>query len=54
MDINPIYSLDLKAFMRWMYERLETEYEYQMSLDAFKETALDNDYHFDIDGNLKG
>jgi hypothetical protein len=25
-----------------------------MSLDAFKETALANDYHFDIDGNLKG
>ena len=49
MDINPSYSLDLKAFMRWMYERLETEYEYQMSLDAFKETALANDYHFDID-----
>jgi hypothetical protein len=54
MDINPSYSLYLKDFMKWMYDHLETEYEYQMSLDAFKETALANDYHFDIDGNLKG
>ncbi len=54
MESIPAYEVYIRDFMRWMYERLETEYEYQMSLDAFKETALANDYHFDIDGNLKG
>ena len=54
MEVSPAYSVYLRDFMRWMYSQLESEYNYQMSLEAFKETAIANDYHFDVDGNLLG
>lgn len=38
--------------MRWIYRCLETEYDYQTSEEAIKETIEANEYLFDADGNL--
>lgn len=40
-----------KAFMRWIYRQLETEYNYQNSDDAVDENILANDYLFTADGS---
>ncbi|CAM5998717.1 unnamed protein product [Sphagnum balticum] len=44
--------LDLmRDFARWIYKRLEREYEYRMSDEAIDECILNSDYRFDEDGN---
>ena len=44
----------LRCFMNWMYRHLLKEYDDQMSLENFKEYAIDNDYHFDEHGFIRG
>lgn len=40
----------LRDFMRWIYARLEEEYEYQMSEEVVDEALIANEYEFDEDG----
>lgn len=40
----------LRAFMRWIYRGLETEYEYQNSAEYIDETISANEYEFTEDG----
>jgi len=47
-------TMYLRSFMNWMYRHIEKEYEYQTSLENFKQVAEANDYHFDENGNLRG
>lgn len=42
----------LRDLMRWIYRQLETEYEYQTSDEAIKETIDANEYEFDESGKL--
>jgi hypothetical protein len=42
----------LRDFMRWMYRRLEAEYEYQTSDESISEVIECNEYEFDGEGNL--
>jgi hypothetical protein len=41
----------LRDFARWIYRRLEAEYEYQNSDEVVDETIIINAYEFDEDGN---
>lgn len=40
----------LRDFMRWIYKRLENEYEYLTSDEAVEETLKINEYNFDLEG----
>lgn len=42
----------LRDYMRWIYRRLESEYEYLTSKESIRETILANDYEFTEDGRL--
>lgn len=42
----------LRDLMRWIYKRLQAEYEYQTSEEAALETIEANSYDFDEDGSL--
>ena len=42
----------LRDFMRWIYSRLESEYEYLTSEEAIRESIQANDYDFYSDGTL--
>jgi hypothetical protein len=42
----------LRDFMRWIYRRLEAEYEYQTSDESIREIIECNEYEFDEEGNL--
>ena len=43
---------ELRDFMRWIYSRLEKEYEYLTSEESIKETIEANEYEFDENGDL--
>lgn len=42
----------LRDFANWMYEQIETEYEYQTSEEAVRETCDANGYEFCEDGSF--
>jgi hypothetical protein len=42
----------LRDFMRWIYSRLETEYEWQTSREVIEESIRANEYEFTADGEL--
>ena len=42
----------LRDFMRWIYKRLESEYDYLTSEDAIKESLISNECQFNKDGSL--
>lgn len=42
----------LRDLMRWIYKQLESEYEYQTSDEAIKESIAANEYEFDESGNI--
>lgn len=42
----------LRDYMRWIYRRLESEYEYATSEEAITEMAEANDYRFREDGTI--
>ncbi len=42
----------LRAFMCWIYARLEEDYENLTSDESVEETIIRNDYRFDEDGDL--
>lgn len=42
----------LRDFMRWIYSRLESEYEWLTSEESIKETILCNEYEFTENGEL--
>jgi hypothetical protein len=41
----------LRDYMRWIYKRLEAEYNYCTSEEVLIENAEANEYEFDVDGN---
>ena len=43
-----------RAFMRWIYQSLEQEYEYLMSDDSVDDMLRANDYTFTADGRRFG
>lgn len=42
----------IRDFMRWIYSRLEAEYEYLMSDESVDEAIRANEYLFDENGNI--
>jgi len=42
----------LRDFMRWIYKRLESEYEWLISPEQVKESLISNECQFDENGNL--
>ena len=42
----------LRAFMQWIYTRLEAEYDYLQSDDAIKESIGANEYEFTANGEM--
>lgn len=40
----------LRDFARWIYKRLEAEYDYQTSDEVVEESLIANDYLFTVDG----
>jgi hypothetical protein len=42
----------LRDFMRWIYSRLASEYEYLTSDEVIRETLISNEYEFDKEGGL--
>jgi hypothetical protein len=42
----------LRDFARWIYRRLEAEYEYCNSDEAIEENMMANEYEFDADGEI--
>ena len=42
----------LRAFMQWIYTRLEAEYDYLQSDDAIKESIEANEYEFTANGEM--
>lgn len=51
-DAEEIVTECLKDFMRWIYSRLEKEYEWLTSDEYVTEMIESNDYEFDEDGNI--
>ena len=53
---NPEAEDDIKEiardFMRWIYKRLESEYEYSVSDEAVEENIIANEYEFTEDGKI--
>jgi hypothetical protein len=49
---NEVLVGTLRDFMRWIYKRLEAEYEYCTSEEVLIENAEVNAYEFDADGNI--
>lgn len=53
---NPEAEDDIKEiardFMRWIYKRLESEYEYSVSDEAVEENIITNEYEFTEDGEF--
>ena len=53
---NPEAEDDIKEiardFMRWIYKRLEAEYEYSVSDEVVAETIIANGYEFTEDGEI--
>lgn len=45
-DYDGILAEALRDFMRWVYQQLEQEYEYQISEEACLESAEANEYRF--------
>jgi len=42
----------LREFMRWIYRRLEKEYEYLTSDEVLRENLIEGDYEFTEDGEI--
>lgn len=42
----------LRDYMRWIYRRLESEYDYLNSDDAIRDTIIANEYEFTGDGRI--
>jgi hypothetical protein len=42
----------LRDFMRWIYRKLKSEYEYRTSDESIREIIECNEYEFDEEGNL--
>jgi len=42
----------LRSFARWIYSKIEDQYEYIMSDDAVSETLISNEYEFTSDGKI--
>lgn len=51
-DTEKEMSEILRRLMKWIYRQLESEYEYQTSDEAIKETIAANEYEFDESGRL--
>lgn len=53
---NPEAEDDIKEiardFMRWIYKRLEAEYEYSVSDEVVEENIIANEYEFTEDGKI--
>lgn len=53
---NPEAEDDIKEiardFMRWIYKRLEAEYEYSVSDEVVEENIIANGYEFTADGEI--
>ena len=53
---NPEAEDDIKEiardFMRWIYKRLEAEYEYSVSDEVVAENIIANEYEFTADGSI--
>lgn len=43
---------ELISFARWIYSKIEGQYEYTMSDDAVSETLISNEYEFTSDGKI--
>ncbi len=52
VDTEDVIAEILRDFMRWIYQRLESEYDYITSEECFIESAKANEYEFDEYGNL--
>ena len=50
-DVDDIEEA-LKDFARWIYKRLENEWDYMTSLEAFAETCECNEWEFTVNGKL--
>ena len=50
-DAEAVQEL-LRDLMRWLYKRLETEYDYQSCGEGAREYLRSEDYHFDEEGKL--
>ena len=42
----------LRSFMRWIYARLGSEYDYLMSDESIDENIKANEYEFNLDGSI--
>lgn len=52
LDAENTLETCLRAFMRWIYRQLETQYDYLMSDEAVAETLLANEYEFLASGKF--
>ncbi len=49
-DTEKSIAEELRKLMRWIYTRLQNDYEYLTSNESVEETIENNEYEFDIDG----